>query len=370
MRIVGIYPDGDIFRVATVKGTTSIIHSVDEAPIGRALALPGVIVRQFDAPLKKRQLLSTLPYQLDETLPYPIEDRLLGAKLREGGATVFIGSKKKLDHLVDEMRPMWVSSVASALFRYVKESFEVVDNLYFFEGKVEAFALEIKEGVIQRFLQLAKPVSKERILSFFECDQLVEISDPFAISHGLVLEATAKDGASLEFLTGKQRHPKIRRELKLRQCFVGALFLSLALFTGFLLESRLWQKELAYQAGFEALSLEIPELKAKRTLGGVQKQLRKFEKGNALFDSPPKVANLFLHLEKITKPLELSRIETFLEEKPYRMRVELSFKAPSAAVAENFHEYLMSGDEMIDKGRDIQWSRTSHGYETAFYLKS
>lgn len=370
MRIVGIYPDGDILRVANTKGTTSIIKSMDEAPIERAMALPGVIVRQFDAPLKKRQLMSTLPYQLDETLPYPPDDRLIGAKMREGGATVFIGSKKKLDVLREENAPVWVSSVPTALFRYIKESFDAAEGLYFFEGAIEAYALEIRNGVIHRFVELAKPYSKERVLSFFECEDWVEINDPFAISHGLVLEATAKDGASLEFLTGKNRHPKKLRELRLRQTVVAGLALLLVILTVVMLETHLAEKKQAYQKEFEALAKTLPELEGKQTLGGVKKQLRQLEKGTALFKTPPKVAHLLAHLEKITKPLHLTRIETFLEEQPYQMRVELSFEAPSATVAESFHESLLKGDEMIDRDKEIQWSRTSHGYETTFYLKS
>lgn len=376
---MGIYPEGDHFRVVTSKGKTSKISNLDDQPPGRAVALPGVIVRQFDAPLRKKRLLSTLPYQLDETLPYGEEDRLIFPQLRKGGATLFIGSNSALDQLIENTHPMWVSSIPSALFRYVKETFDAPDTgLFYFEGECEAFALDIEEGRLSRFVQLPSKDAKTRVLAFFNRDEFTEITDPYAIAHGLVLEAQAKDGRSVQFLSKAKRHPKIKREIRLKLLCVALLTLTLIGVSGYLMENHLKTLEANYETGVQKLSQEMPALKGKRSLSSMKKALKKQEKGKTLFEPPPKVTKLLAHLDPLLEGIEIVALETELEEyptckqmtQPYVMRVHLVFKTKSAMVAEAFHEVLMQGDDLIDQDKEVRWSRTSHGYETTFYLKS
>lgn len=376
---MGIYPDGDHFKVATSKGKVSKIFHLDEIVGARAFALQGVIIRQFNAPLRKKRLLSTLPFQLDETLPYKEEDRLIFPQIRAKGATLFIGSHSKLDALCQEFDPTWVSSVPSALFRYVNKTYETPnEGLFYFKGESEAFVLEIESKRIHRFLQIPPGESKSRILAFFGKEDYQEIEDPYAIAHGLVLEAQCKDGSAVQFLSKKQRHPKMRQELRIKALCIGALLLIIGGLSVYLLESHLNHLNSRYEIGLKNLSEELSALNGKHTLFSMKKALKKQEMGKTLFEPPPKLTKLLSHLDTLCKDIEVMQLEVELEQYPsakqmtlsYVMRVNMTFKAPSAMVAEHFHEVIMEGDAFIDPNKPQRWSRTNHGYETTFYLKS
>lgn len=53
----------------------------------------------------------------------------------------------------------------------------------------------------------------------------------------------------------------------------------------------------------------------------------------------------------------------------YQVKVDLEFTSPSPKVAREFHDSLISPNDMVDPKGEIKWSSTRGKYKTSFYLK-
>ena len=212
----------------------------------------------------------------------------------------------------------------------------------------------------------------------------------YAIPIGLSLNALGFKGKSVQFLQGKAVPASyVKKKLKPLFAYVALCF-SLALGTmligSFWTHKRevfLFQQALNFrdkaseQTGSRAL-LEDEILSWEHTLKE-QKRPFPFE------PSVPKVSDVLAFLS--THPqLTFSRTKEGIDIKqlryqlvkhpkvgrpnePYETKVDLEFTATSPKLAQDFHESLQTGDQIVNPKEEITWVLKDQIYRTSFYLK-
>lgn len=135
MKKIGVYRDGKRLKIAALN-ERGLIERLDQPSYFSKEEWPGlvvsgingnqVLVRHIESPLKKKRALEkTLPFQLENLIPYSLDEVIvrpiyqIGKEATE--ATFFVISTQALEaHLnsMEDFNPSWVSCVPVALQRF------------------------------------------------------------------------------------------------------------------------------------------------------------------------------------------------------------------------------------------------------------
>ena len=155
MSNIGLHIDGSLMHLALIKKrkNTFEIQSLKQTDtllsdsffekkieITTGLSCHDTLIRTIDIPLAKRKsVLAALPFQIENQVPYPLEDLIVNTSLRliDKGATraqIIASPKSKIEAHLKLLQDRgisssWVSSNAAALQRYCKYYYPDISNL-------------------------------------------------------------------------------------------------------------------------------------------------------------------------------------------------------------------------------------------------
>ena len=118
----------------------------------------------------------------------------------------------------------------------------------------------------------------------------------------------------------------------------------------------------------------------------LEKKLKETPKLFPLLPEVPRVSDVLAWLAALSlkisreKETEAIKIEGFhyrLLKRPdqshqrekYQVQVELEFSAPSATIAREFHDLLITPNRFINLNREVAWSSSRGKWRTHFFLK-
>ena len=135
MQVAGIEKINNTYRVAFMRrGRNSIeiekLSIVDSIPKQTGYLVSGlkdVLIRKLSSPIKRKSVIyATLPFQLESTLPFPINEAVIAPTLKKHGdhteITVFAKSLEDLKNHLENLPfdPEFVSCNSMALYRFSK----------------------------------------------------------------------------------------------------------------------------------------------------------------------------------------------------------------------------------------------------------
>ena len=172
MQKVGIYKDGDKLKVAALSDE-ALIERLDhpaqfseedwEGVFVTGIEGDKVLVRHIESPLKKKRALEkTLPFQLENLIPFELDEVVVRPIYQIGKektrATFFVTSKETLEkHVIQQegIDPAWVSCIPMALCRFAEFTKQDKEALIvFYVGKKTTEIVSIFQGTLKHNITL------------------------------------------------------------------------------------------------------------------------------------------------------------------------------------------------------------------------
>lgn len=213
----------------------------------------------------------------------------------------------------------------------------------------------------------------------------------FALSMGSGLDALALDAFRVDFCQQTLMQPlawlRKKKQLILSSsgCVVAA---ALVFLFGSMILSK---KERALK---EALASHLPSIvncnsreAIEETLVSWEGSLKEKKTPFALFPNVPKASDVLAYLSThpaflnegglLKEGVEIQSVHYTLVKypkigdpsSPYVARVELTFSSKTPAIAREFHDALLKGDELVNSKRRIDWKSEGSIYRTSFELR-
>jgi len=385
----------------------SVLHR-KTPQIVSGLSAKDVILRRIHLKLKtKREILSALPFQLEQHLPFPPKDTLVIPTLhlgKEGSDVDLLATTKdKLDSHLQSLRekdvdPDVITAEPIALFRFAQYLFPEHASLLIYHPKSGTLAV-MKDRALVAF-QTVREIDLQRALAYIqkkypEIEQILNIGAtsietslqclkvenedwiPYAIAIGLALDAAKEDEQSRQFRYGPlraQRHKK-REKKKMVGFFVCcALFCASVLTFGHLYlkserETFLTSLHLPEGSSLQQISQELERaVRKKEQVSLALSNVLPVHEVLAWLSSHPKLgedASITRLQYQITKCPRLGN-----KTKVFAAKVDVEFTTGLPRVARNFHESLLQDQIHVDKRHEVRFS-SEHGlYKVSFYLKT
>lgn len=367
-------------------------HLTKEATIVTGLSGRELLFRRLEIPLKEKSaILKALPFQLESLIPYPVDQSIILSQIgKKGKVKVFATQKKSLqEHLrfwkCRLVEPEFISVHFQALWRYaIHVGKKNVALLHL--GEKESSLLLVREGELQSAISLAfgatgqeQQIKRElfRALKFLgedlppflltgsKSDKVCEILqhdssdvEPFALTIGLALDASAQDQETLQFQRPASHLVKLRKRFFLCTALVLLYLMVFSLVGRGIIRS----KEQALQNREQELGLFC-----KKELGVTPLQLGKVKVGSALEKEGPQLSQFLKYLSQ-QEGITINRVHYRLEsyptvEKPttpYEVQVDLEFSSKSSELANRFYEKIRK------QQKKVKWQRHENGYQITF----
>lgn len=388
------------------------------------LSSSDILLRNLSLKLTaKREILSALPFQVEDLLPYPEDEVILLPTLfpsKEKGTDVFLlGTAKKTvkSHLETlsfvELDPDTVSCTPLALFRFARHYFpRSLDLCVHHLGEIESLFIIIKEGKLHSshtqnfgyqdlikedshaelkrmvaYLQTKNPEIETILLTgapatlpHLEEFSLLDLENhslkEYALPIGLALDAAAHDKQSGQFRQEQEvSKTKIQKNRRLFTKYF-ATCLSCLLTILILGNAGLKRKERAILQ-----TIEAPKgIRLSEAVARMKKELSSQKNATLTPITTPTVTTVLSWLsthpalsEKCTikhlryQLVKIPKLGSSI--KSALGKVELEIETKNAKSARIFHEALLKDTEIIDQKQEIKW-KLDHGiYRTSFYLK-
>jgi len=173
MQKIGIYQDGTKLKVAALS-EKQLIERLDQPDHFSEEEWPGlvvsglegdkVLVRHIESPLKKqRALQKTLPFQLENLIPYSLEEIVVRPIYQIGKdttqATFFVASNLALEtHVksIEGVDPSWVSCIPMALQRFAVFTGQQEEGyMVFHAGHRVTEIVSIYRGMVQHTISIS-----------------------------------------------------------------------------------------------------------------------------------------------------------------------------------------------------------------------
>jgi hypothetical protein len=321
-----------------------------------------VVCRELSLKLKKeKEILAILPFQVENLIPFPIQEIILQPQIFPTGEVILLATQKSFlrDHLKEMAElgidPDQVSCVPQALHQWGMWRFPDQKNLCILSYDCCIVSQNGKLIVSQSFQD------RERMLAFVKTKypeiRIIE-AEEFAIPIGLALDGFS-EGVQFRQEEFASRHYK-NRIRKWQWGYVAAALVLAAVTLGIgsykiaKKESGLHQK-LSVCGAPEGESLKLRLQAWENSLASLP----------SLVPAAPLVTDLLAWISTQKEEIDI----VHLHYTPTSAKVDLEFKAPSPTVARAFHELLSRGDSFIDSKKEITWNVTQDRYKTSFYLK-
>ncbi len=344
-----------------------------------------VILRNLSLKLKsKREVLSALPFQVENLLPYPYEDLLLLPKVKtspEGSEISLLAtSKSALSKHLDGIDSDVVSCVPLALYRYARHYFPQSPSAFLFDGNT---FIAIEDGNLVAS-QVVGESGFERALALM-MQKFPDIPMPViekgpnfenAIPIGLALDAAIHDERSGQFRMGKSISEKRKMKQKRQHTVFFSLCTAFVFATLILGQMQLRSQEKAtlQQIGFSEKG------KLSEAVSQLEESLHKQRKSAISISTLPKVSELLTWLSthpslqsgsSITRLryqlLKTPRIGSQIKTQSAKIELELTCDNPSTA--RSFHEALLKDRKFIDQKNPIRWNASDGIYRATFHIK-
>lgn len=374
----------------------------DRTELVTGLKTQEVLLRSLTLKLKsKREVMATLPFQVETLIPYDEEEAILLPTLYKGKeeTEVFLlaSSKKTVaSHLEGlDFDPDRISCVPLALYRFARHFFPKVDNLFFHH---EDIFVVISGGRIQS-AHGAKPQEMGRISAylhkkypdvdhFFSSSSLEEFSHlkplflekeelgHFATPIGLALDGAFNDHESAQFRQGKLASPNKQKRLKKQLTTFGAVCAAFCLCVLVMGQCHLKKRERAILS-----TLAAPQgTSLSRYAEQLERSVYEKRSGKIVVSTMPKVSEVLTWLSTHPKLDEECSITHFRYQmvrapklgssaRKFEAKVELELTTQNPRTARAFHEALLHDRGMVNQKMDVKWSADHGIYRATFYLK-
>jgi hypothetical protein len=381
-----------------------------EVELVSALPSSDICLRKVSLKLKsKREILATLPFQVENLLPYPQEEMLLLPSLVPAakGTEVFLLATQLAAlerHLEEHARvgidPDQVYCEPVALLGLAKQFFPKIGSLFILHGSAEIDTLVVvKEGNLEASLSV-KPRDSERAFALIqkkypEIEHILlldkeppsslltplRLEDPlweeYALPLGLAFACTQREGPWGHFRQGELLSKKERvRKKRAIQTFSAAClgFCLVAIPLGHL-QIKKREKAILNAIGFtNESSLKKVEKNLEAAIYGPKKE-------TLVTNSAPKAHEVLTWLSTHPKLPPSASIETLRYELVKAPSIGSSSKLSSAKVelevaiekpldARSFHEALLKERVWIDQRQQVKWSGGQGLYKASFFLKA
>ena len=385
----------------------SVLHR-KSPKIVSGLPAKDLILRRVHLKLKtKKEILSALPFQLEQHLPFPASDTLVIPTLHMGkkGSDVDLlaTTKDKLDSHLHPLKekgvdPDVITAEPIALFRFAQYLFPQHASLLVYHPKNQTLAVmkdrslvafqTVREGDLPRalaYIQKKYP-EIEQILNIgsipldtsLQCLK-VENEDwiPYATAIGMALDAAKGDEQSRQFRYGSLRAERHKKREKRK---VVGFFVCCALFCASLLT--FGHLHLKTESEAFLTSLNLPEgVSLKQVSHDLEIALRKSDQASLSLSTVPPVHEVIAWLSahpKLDEDASITRLHYQITKCPrlgtktktFAAKVDVEFTTSLPRVARSFHESLLHDRVFVDKRQDIRFS-SEHGlYKVSFFLKA
>ena len=368
-----------------------------------------VVLRNLLLKLKsRREILATLPFQVENLLPYKSEELLLLPTLfpQKQGTNIFIlaSSKNSLSqHLKKnadkEVDPDIVSCIPSALFRFATHYFPKYPSLFIHHPCVEKGVFVVVQNGHLHAAQAHREEDFERTWAFMQKkypaiqdvlffgkpppestfnELRIEDSDLFnyAIPIGLALDPAIGDSQSAQFRrqdNPSQKHREKKKRQLLRYFGICAGFVIVTLVMGHLhIKSR--EKALLEAIGaseYAHLTNAVEEL---------ENSLYQQKKSSIAISPLPKVHEVLTWLSthpKLTEDCSITHFRYQIIKAPrlgskvktYSAKVDVEMTTENTRAARSFHEALRKDTVIVDQKHEVHWNADHGIYRASFFLK-
>ncbi len=237
--ITGIIKEGSQFKIATIRfgrkrfqiekleTVSSFSKKILPSFVVSGIKSQSLLIRHLKLPLKNRKALKkTLPFQLENFIPYSIDEMIASPFYQMGKdqthAIFYIVSKKNFEDHLKEMEaidPVWVSSFPMALMRFAHfskiscETFLILHmgenevELSLIDGGIVSHNLSLKMGMQSFKEAYEKDYGNKEIKKPLNLTQVSEENHPFL--KGIVERFIREMERSLCFLSHKMGQKKI-----------------------------------------------------------------------------------------------------------------------------------------------------------------
>ncbi|NGX39174.1 MAG: hypothetical protein KR126chlam1_00496 [Chlamydiae bacterium] len=452
MFYLGLQSESKKFQIALVKkekGAVQIVHvrslSQEENPLyllkplfqGKRCALVtglesrDVVLRSLHLKLRsKREVLSTLPFQVENLLPYPAEEVILLPALypgKEGETDVFLLATSNgalSSHLAEyasrNIDPDIVSCTPLALHRFAAHYYAEQTSMFICHfGESQSTFIAAQEGKLlsshrknfgmsdlkkdptlfsQELMRVVAYLKKKNpsigdILLTGAMDQREKVKallaphlscltekNPHVMEHaipiGLALDAALSDKQSAQF----RREALLSKEtVKMRKKNLTAFLaasLCFSLMTLIFGNAHLKKKENAVLR-----SIEAPKgAGLKQMVRTMEQSLSTKQRSQLDVPSIPTVSQFLQWLSthpELQKGSSISHFRYSLVKAPrinakrkeYAVKIDLELNASDARSASNFHRSLLQEKRLIDPRQKVKWSGDHNLYRATFFLK-
>lgn len=345
-----------------------------------------VILRHLTLKLKtKREILSALPFQVENFLPYPLHDLILLPAIdvqKDFSEISLLATSTHLvsKHLEQDLDPDIVSCIPLALFRYAQYTFTDVNSFFLYHS--ETF-IAVEEGKLQAFQAVTKE-NFNRILTLMQKKfpnipaEVIQDGNhwEFAIVIGLALDAALGDMRSAQFRVLKNISKKsIKKQRNQWICFFSLCF-TFILITGLFGKAHLKKRE---QVILETLGFK-KNSSLSQTVTELEQSFSKQKKEVIAVSTLPKLSEILTWLSthpKLSEDCSITRLRYQLLKTPrlgtaiktQSAKVELELTTQNPKIAREFHEALLKDKEFVDQKNDIRWNADHGLYRASFYIK-
>ncbi|MDN3507270.1 MAG: hypothetical protein P0S96_08600 [Simkaniaceae bacterium] len=354
-----------------------------EAELVTGLDSEDVILRQLKLKLKsKREILATLPFQVENLLPYSQEELILLPTLEVQKDITLVSLLATSESSVTK-HLIWDADIVScaplALFRYARHYFPEKESLFL---RHENTLIVIENRELRAF-QTIRHGDSERVLAHLQSKYPKIDPNPvtegknfgYAVAIGLALDAASQDPRSGQFRQGaqlSQRHLE-RKKKNFVQFFAAcACFVLLTWSTGHL---HLKKRE---NSALQALGY-AKKTKLTSVIQELETSLYKQSKSKTTVSPLPKISELLAWMSAHPKLADCSiqRLRYELVRAPrlgtqiktYSAKVELELTTQNPAAARKFHEMLVRERKIIDQKQEVRWNADHGIYRATFHVK-
>lgn len=387
--------DGEKFCLVAKKNKQITIESFGEdvKPLSRleekdadlvtGLDSENVILRLLKLKLKsKREILATLPFQVENVLPYPQEELILLPTLEVQKDITLVSLLASSESAVAK-HLTWDADIVSctplALYRYARHFFPEKESL-FLQHENTLIVVENKE---LRAFQTIREGDAERVLAHMQKKYPAIEPNPitegknfaYAVAIGLALDAASQDQRSGQFRQGDQlseRHLEKRKKNFIQFFATCACFVLLTWSLG-----HLHLKKREHNA-LQALGY-AKKTKLSYVIQDLETSLYKQNKSKTAVSPLPKISELLAWLSAHPKLSDCSiqRLRYELVRAPrlgtqvktYSAKVELELTTQNPAAARSFHEMLVRDRKIVDQKQEVRWNADHGIYRATFHVK-
>lgn len=372
------------------------VKRLDMDPKQEAIFVTGmpsesIVLRKIQLAIRaKKEVLSLLPFQMENFIPFSSEELivcpLLLQKKANTDVVVLATLQKSLEkHIQEQGDPDIVCCVPTALYRYARYFYPEKESLFLCHGNT---LIAIKDKELEGCVSFTNDNSSShcftRAIAFLQkkypdIEPNIVQSGPhwnFAIPLGLALDAASHDAYSTQFRPLSTPSAPEKRRNRKRWTVFFSLCCLFTIFVSLFGTIQLQYKERKLLQNVEMSS----ELSLETAVKRLAKEIDLAKKGTIPISSLPKICELLSWLSKhpkLQQGCSINRLEYDLQmpkqaskEKPSSAKLQLHLLIQNPSQAREFHETLLTEKRYIDHKKGISWTGDHGIYQVSFYIKA